>query len=488
MTEGVHPYTEDPSLFVLLYRECTGRLPSHPLHNPYINYYSSYTRDTSPIYTPSKLYVFCDMLAAVTCDTEHREGGGNQEEAPECAIAISRPDPSVAQSLLTACHTICQHQPVTDLWIEELECDDVTEADVFNMSRNTVSLVLDMCRLPAAVLNHLLHQMSGCTTVRTIDLQDTSLAGVTSLNLSNMAMSLTHLCLQSTEMSPELCESVCTQLPHLMHLQYINLTDNPLGDHGHHITELIRSWGPDPPLRELWLVGCKMPVDVWHQLLSALSTCKQLTCLYLTGNSLMGCLPNLVPDLHPGLHSLELLAVAHAALNRDDVQHMTWLIQTNKLPRLGYLWLAGNNLCVMEDVCGRLIEACVTHLCQGELRLYLGSNNLSEEFVRKWESHIETNTELDLGRTERHFRAYKSKRAVGRIELRFEEEEELGVSSYSKSIEPVKQTAIPTLAELAALSKYSYIVVSIFLHLRFKGSKCIMYLYGICALVLFRVL
>ena len=74
-----------------------------------------------------------------------------------------------------------------------------------------------------------------------------------------------------------------------------------------------------------------------------------------------------------------------AALNRDDVQHVTRLIQTNKLPRLrhldlhsnklgyrrGWPWQWGNNLCVMEDVCGRLIEACVTHHHQGELKLVL---------------------------------------------------------------------------------------------------------------------
>ena len=391
----------------MLYRESAGRLLYKPLHNPYINYpFLSLPelRDTSAMYTPSKLYFFHGKRAAVTCDTEHREGGGNQEEAPGCAIVIREPHQSVGQSLLAACRTICQHQPVTDLWIWKLVCDDVTEPDVFNMSRNAVSLVLSFCRLPAAVLNHLLHQVSNCATLRTIDIQWTSLAGVTSLNLSNMAASLTRLDLSNTEMSPELCESVCTQLPHLVHLEDISLSFNHLGDHGRHIAESIRSWGPDPPLRALQLRDCEMPVAVCAPLLSALSTCKHLTVLHLSGNRLTGCLPNLVPDPHPGLHSLEWLAVGYAALNRDDVQHVTRLIQTNKLPRLGLLllqsnklayrrgwpWQWGNNLRVMEDVCGRLIEACVTQYHhQGELWLQLGlwDNNLSPEFVRRWESH-----------------------------------------------------------------------------------------------------
>ena len=397
MRGGVHPYM-DASLFESLYRECTGRLPGHPLHNPYINYYDhcySYARDTSPIYIPSKLYVFEGMREDVTCGTEHRGGGGNQEEAPECAIAIWEPHPSVAQSLLTACHTICQHQPVTDLYIERLECDNVAEPEVFTMSKNAVSLRLPDCRLPAAVLNHLLHQMSDCTTLHTIHLLNTSLAGVTSLNLSNMAASLTHLSLWDTEMSPELCESVCTQLPHLVHLEYIDLSCNPLGVHGHHITESIRSRGPDPPLQQLWLWYCEMPVDVCTPLLSALSTCKQLAHLWLSANSLTGCLSSFLPGLHPGLHSLEALAVGCAELNRDDVQHITQLIQTNKLPRLRELHLDSNNLCEMEDVWGGLMEACVTHYHQGRLELWLGDNNLSKEFVSRWESRC-AGTNIDL--------------------------------------------------------------------------------------------
>ena len=362
----------DASLFESLYSESTGRLPYQPLHNPYINYYNHDTFrshcgpiDKSPVYTPSKLYVFDHMRAAVTCSTEQRGGGGIEEEALGCAIGIFHADPRITQRLLTVCHKICQHQPVTHLCIDWLRCDDVTEPDVFTMSRNAVSLVLQACRLPAAVLNHLLHQMSDCATLRTIELRDTSLAGVTSLNLSNMAVSLTRLVLHGTEMSPELCERVCTQLPCLIHLGHVDLSQNPLGVHGHHITESIRSGGPDPPLWLLWLEDCKMPVDVCAPLLSALSTCKQLSSLWLSNNRLTGCLPNLVPDPHPGLHSLVELHVARAALNRDDVQHVTRLIQTKKLPRLCELHLQQNNLGVMEDVLGGLIDACVTPHHQG---------------------------------------------------------------------------------------------------------------------------
>ena len=88
--------------------------------------------------------------------------------------------------------------------------------------------------------------------------------------------------------------------------------------------------------------------------------------------------------------------------------------------------------------------------------------------MRRWESRCAgTDIKVDCGRTKRYlfvckstpeevcFNPHMSKRAAARTSLWPEEEEELGVSSYSKSKEPLKQTAIPTLAELAALSKYN---------------------------------
>ena len=403
MRRGYHPYTAGVALIESLYRESRVSLPGQPYHNAHINYYINPRycpgpRDTSPIYTPSKQYVFSQMKEVVTFNTEHKGGEGDQEETLGCAICIVSPDPSVTKSLLTACRTISQHQPITDLCIEELLCDDITEIDVFTMGRNAVSLRLESCSLPLDMLNHLLHQMSDCNTLRTIHLWDTSLEEGTSLNLSNKGVSLTRLVLWNTWMSPELCESVCKQLRHLIHLEHINLSGNPLGIHGHHITKSIRSWGPDPPLQVLWLRDCMMRIEVWGPLLAALSTCKHLTVLGLSGNSLTGCLSSFLPDPHPGLHSLGWLHVDSAALNREDVLHITHLIQTNKLQRLGHLDLHRNNLCVMEDVWGGLIEACVNHH-QRELSLllWLGGNNLSEECVRRCRSRCEgTNIRLSI--------------------------------------------------------------------------------------------
>ena len=46
----------------------------------------------------------------------------------------------------------------------------------------------------------------------------------------------------------------------------------------------------------------------------------------------MGTLSGLDP--HPGLHSLEWLKLERTALSKDDKLHLTYLMKTNKLPRL----------------------------------------------------------------------------------------------------------------------------------------------------------
>ena len=61
------------SLFESLYQESAVPLPGSAFHNQHINYYSHYIddsrkrpRDTTPVFTPSKLYIFSDMEEDVT--------------------------------------------------------------------------------------------------------------------------------------------------------------------------------------------------------------------------------------------------------------------------------------------------------------------------------------------------------------------------------------------------------------------------------------
>ena len=186
-------------------------------------------------------------------------------------------------------------------------------------------------------------------------------------------------------------------------------------------TTLTDVFHMSPNAQSLHVYGCDLPPDVMIHLLKQLTHCRQLTRLDLSGsmaafdilhlshliqtnklpelkdlnlssNILMGELSGLVP--HQGLQLLEELYLNCAALHQYDICHLSHLMKMNKLPQLKELYLWNNNLYIMQDELGRLIEACVTHH-QRELELVLSNNNLSEEFEEKWEKRCEgTNIKL----------------------------------------------------------------------------------------------
>ena len=135
-----------------------------------------------------------------------------------------------------------------------------------------------------------------------------------------------------------------------------------------------------------------MPQDVYGELFRSVAACNNLEVLSLKGNTLTGKLSKLDP--HEGLLFPGRLELNATALNKDDLAHLTHLIERNKLPKLQGLDLNENNLCEMEDESGKLIEACVSHH-QRELTLWLWSNDLSEEFKETWKERCE-GTDIEL--------------------------------------------------------------------------------------------
>ena len=163
----------DVSLFHSLHAESVIKLPDHPLHNKHINCYDQgeddykkRPRDTTPICTPSRHHQFIDIKEDVQCNIHHTEHDADQ---PECGIYINEPDEVVAQSLLTTCHNISKHQPLTDLDMQHVICRDLPSVvEVPIMSGNARSLTLVKCDLPVRFMRNILRQLidSGCVTLQ----------------------------------------------------------------------------------------------------------------------------------------------------------------------------------------------------------------------------------------------------------------------------------------------------------------------------------
>ena len=438
----------DTDLLKSLYTESQVQLPGHPLHNRHINYYNHNEddyrrrpRDTTAIYFPSKVYEFIDIENDIVLGTKHRE---QETEIPECTLIINDPDKDVVQCLLSNCQVIMRNQAINYLSMDRVTCTDVPQTFVFNISKHIQSLTLNWCHFPSQTLKHLLEQINECTALRKINLGFTSLKYVWSLTLRNKT-SLTHLDLGCTWMSRELSRSVCHQLSDLTQLEYLdlslndlslvdiihlsnkpnlsylychrmqmstNLCKNLIGQVGYitHLSKLdlshntltgcLSSFLPDPHpgLPELWRLNLRNTAlnkgDLQY-LLSIAYKLPKLQKLDLSDYILTGCLSCFLPDPQPGLPELDELNLERTALNNEDLQHLTHIIQTHKLPGLDNLYLYGNRLCEMETDVDHLIEACVTHH-QRELTLSMWDNDLSDAFREKWKQRC-AGTNIELG-------------------------------------------------------------------------------------------
>ena len=163
-------------LLQALYSESRVQLPGHPLHNKYINYYNHWEddymkrpRDTTPIYTPSRWYEFRYMREDVQGDIQYTEQDADQ---PECGIDIFQPHEAVTKSLLTKCHNISRHQPVTDLCLS-VHCRDLPAVEAPIMSRNAQSLRFAFCILTVGFMKSILCQLiiSRCVTLQMLRLE-----------------------------------------------------------------------------------------------------------------------------------------------------------------------------------------------------------------------------------------------------------------------------------------------------------------------------
>ena len=434
MRSGEHYYSSlsDNELLKSLYTESQVQLPGHPLHNQHINYYdhSDDDIDIRPIYIQSKTYEFRNIKKDIVMATEHRE---QEWKIPECSLTISLQgnDYQARKRLFCKCQVIMRNQAINNLFMEyinPLDFQGFPLTFAFNISKQIQLLTIKRCKFPSQILNHLMEQINQCSTMCHLGLQYTSLEAVSSLTLSNK-VSLTYLNLFKTNMSRELSWSICQQLTGLTQLEHLNLSENILShvgkillsnkpnlshlnccathmstklnknviDQVRYITHLSKlnlsdniltgclcNFLPDlhpglPELHELNLRNTRLNYDDVQHLLSIAYKLPKLHELDLSGNTLTGCLSSFLPDPHPGLPQLRSLNLARTELNKDDLQHLTHLIQTLKLPGLMNLYLSHNRFDELETNVKHLIEVCSTYQKRG-LWLFMGSNGLSHAF------------------------------------------------------------------------------------------------------------
>ena len=85
----------------------------------------------------------------------------------------------------------------------------------------------------------------------------------------------------------------------------------------------------------------------------------KLEILDLSWSTLNGCLSDFLPDPHTGLPPLQVIDLRHAKLNEEDLQHLVYLIKTQKLPGLTELRISRCD--TSEDMLkyfGELADVC----------------------------------------------------------------------------------------------------------------------------------
>ena len=194
--------------FQSLYKESTIELPGTAYHNQYINCY--FEGDASPVYLPSRLFLFHNMNKSTGCFAIPENRNENVKTQVTDSIFVCSQSNGEASGSFNQIRRISQLQPISDMWFYNISCNDTDNTDVFNISHRARSIYLLNSVLPAAMLDHILQQISVSSTITRIYFRGTSLWHIKSLSLQYLP-SLTHLDLWNTN----LCRF------HIFHLGYL---------------------------------------------------------------------------------------------------------------------------------------------------------------------------------------------------------------------------------------------------------------------------
>ena len=256
-------------------------------------------------------------------------------------------------------------------------------------------LQLDQCLMPEHCWDDLFRSLLTCKHITHLDLSYNRL-GESGRRLAQAISDwgyqspLQKLDLSYCSISANACDRLLRFLTRCKRLTYLDLSGNMVGEAGHNLTRAMRSWRS---LETFIAEHCFIPTTVWPDLLTSLSACNKLVHLDLSHNNLTGCLPSL---LH-GPHSLSELLLDCCSLNEEDLQHLIKYVESKQLPSLQNLYLHDNRLFRMEEVLGELIQSCIDHFNEKEVKLWVQGNFLPRSFMNTWIPQCEnTNVQLDL--------------------------------------------------------------------------------------------
>ena len=257
-------------------------------------------------------------------------------------------------------------------------------------------LFLRKCSLPPDICTNLLRILAAFSKLTVLDLSFSNLK-ISGHQLAHAIRcwgtnpDLQILYLRSCSLTEEACSEIITSLTNCKGLTSLDLTGSHLGKAALQLKCYLETI--TEVLEALCLDRCSIPNEVSGQMVSVLSSCKNLRHFSLPGNTLTGVFCNFVP--HACLSHVDL---SDSTLGKADLKHLAELIEQKKVSNLSELWLIGNSLNKLELELEQLLGACVT--ChQRELTVFLFRNNLSSEFTEKWTAKCkETMVKLDFER------------------------------------------------------------------------------------------
>ena len=294
--------------FRLVWAESRAQLPWSPLQNPYFNWFDherddqhGLARDKSSVCIPSEYYSFQNLKEPISSHNiqEHEQFG-------QCSIVIDNPHPDVVDSLLSTCSTICKHQAVANLCLFNLRIKNTAIENIFKLSSNAEFLAIENCILPSNMVSCLLQQISVCSTLKGIRLQNNTIEepGKSLIHLSDSIQNwsdnneLKYLVILNCSLLPDQCSSLLQSLSTCSHLTYLNLSENTVGSGGKHLAESIRNWGINPPLKYLYLHNCGLNEDDCTEILQSLLGCGNLKEISISRNTIGKTVRHLVEAIH----------------------------------------------------------------------------------------------------------------------------------------------------------------------------------------------